>query len=357
MLKIWKLEDNRPLQEWRGTHLSEMLDSFKGALDYGRDWEIFREDAISNLTDRIAKTGRLLKSDNSIILFSYIPLPDGAHMHSFIDITDTCVVEKAVMEKNQALKAAQKLRFEFVSGISMELKEPLNVLIGFAELLMHQYFGVLNEKQTEYCRCILDASHQLHQLINNLLEMVSIDTDSANLEITRFQLEKTIDEVISSVEKRAREKNISIVRSYSNGEILFDGDRTRIKQVVFNILINAIQFTPPNGEINVIVLSDGAHTKIIIKDQSIGYSKNEKKRVFKRTTSRFNFVYNDAEGISMPLVRALVELHGGMLMIHSDVGEGTSVICSFPVKCEEIPPSEPQEVQADSDELKKAVNS
>jgi signal transduction histidine kinase len=278
-------------------------------------------------------------------------------MHSFIDITDTCMVEKAVMEKNQALKAAQKLRFEFVSGISMELKEPLNVLIGFAELLVHQYFGVLNEKQTEYCRYILDASHQLHQLINNLLEMVSIDTDSARLEITQLVLEQTVDEVISSIEKRAREKNINIVKNYPNGATLFNGDRTRIKQVVFNILINAIQFTPPNGKITAIVSSDESHKKIIIKDQSISCSKNEKRKVFRRTSSRFNFIYNDSESISMPLVRSLMELHGGTLTIHSDMGDGTSVICSFPAQSLDIPQESTRETPANFNELKKVVNS
>ncbi|MDR3187402.1 MAG: PAS-domain containing protein [Holosporaceae bacterium] len=356
MLKIWKLDKNRPLVEWRSTHLSEMLEALKDSLNYGTDWHVFLEDAISNLTDRIAKTGKLLKNDNSVILFSYIPLPDGAHMHSFIDITDTCVVENAIMEKNQALKAAQKLRFEFVSGISTELKEPLNVLIGFAELLMHQYFGALNEKQTEYCRCILDASNQLHQLINNLLEMVSIDIDSTNLELSVFPLEDALDEAILSLEKRAKGKNIDVVRNYSADGPLFSGDKTRIKQALFNILINAIQFTPPNGKIEAIVTSDDSHMKIIIKDQSIGRSKIEKKKVFKRTANRISFLGADSNSISMPLVRTLIELHGGTLSISSEV-EGTSVICSLPIKKAEVIDAKPIETPEDSPELPKVVNS
>jgi signal transduction histidine kinase len=356
MLKIWKLDKDRELSEWRGTHLSKMLEALKDSLNYGADWQVFQEDAISNLTDRIAKTGRLLKNDNSVILFSYIPLPDGAHMHSFIDITDTCVVENAIMEKNQALKAAQKLRFEFVSGISTELKEPLNVLIGFAELLMHQYFGALNEKQTEYCRCILDASNQLHQLINNLLEMVSIDIDSRNLDLLAFSLEEAMDELILSLEKRAKGKNIDIARNYSVDAPPFYGDKTRIKQAVFNILANAIQFTPPNGKIDVILAIDEAKAKIIVKDQSIGHSKDEKKRVFKRTGNRISFLNTDSNSVSMPLVRSLIELHGGTLSISSDV-EGTSVICSLPIKKAEILDSKSINVLKDSPELKKVVNS
>ncbi|MDR2067414.1 MAG: PAS-domain containing protein [Holosporaceae bacterium] len=359
-MKIWELDKNRSPLEFRGIHLSELLEAIKDSLDYGADWQAFLENTISNLTDRIAKTGRLLKNDNSVILFSYIPLPDGAHMHSFIDITDTCVVENAIMEKNQALKAAQKLRFEFVSGISTELKEPLNVLIGFAELLMHQYFGTLNEKQTEYCRCILDASNQLHQLINNLLEMVSIDIDSTNLKFSVFSPEKALDEVISSLEKRAKSKNIDVIRNYNANNVELMGDKTRIKQALFNILINAIQFTPPNGRIDVIATTDDSKIKIIIKDQSIGRSKNEKKKIFKRTGNRISFLGADSDSVSMPLVRTLIELHGGTLNISSEV-EGTSVICSLPIKKSEIIDIKPVETSIetpeDSPELKEVVNS
>ncbi|MDR1560757.1 MAG: PAS-domain containing protein, partial [Holosporaceae bacterium] len=359
VLKIWGLENDREISEWKGTHLSEMLDALKKSLDYGKDWETFKEDAISNLTDRTAKTGKLFKNDNSIILFSYIPLPDGAHMHSFIDITDTCVVEKAIMEKNQALKAAQKLRFEFVSGISTELKGPLNILIGFAELLMHQYFGTLNEKQMEYCKYILSASNQVHQLINNLLEMVSIDVDSANLNYSTFPLEEVIEEVVLSLEKRANEKNIDIIKSY-NSQTTFNGDKTRIKQAVFNILLNAVQFTPPNGKVHVITTLDNTNIKIIVKDQGIGHPKNEKKGIFKRTTSITNFWNINSSSVSMPLVRSIIELHGGALNISSDVGEGTSVICSLPmhfVKKQIEDNTNGDDPQSIVQELKKVVNS
>lgn len=327
--KIWNLEDI-PEENSKGIHLNEILDRIKNFLDYGEDWEKFKENTISNLTDRVPKTGELTKNDGSVILFSYIPLPDGAHMHSYIDITDTCMLEKAVLEKNQALKTAQKLRFEFVSGVSTELKEPINILIGFSELLIHQYFGILNEKQLEYCQCILDASHQLYQLINNLLEMVSVDLDSANLDISNFYLEEMVNEVVLTVQKRAEEKNVEIIRNYSAYLTSFNGDKKRLKQAIFNILINAIQFTPPNGHVDIRVVNDEKNVKIIIKDEGIGVNLDKDKKVFRRL-NRANFMRSDAKTISMPLVRALIELHNGTLSISSDIGEGTSVICTLPL--------------------------
>ncbi|MDR3155481.1 MAG: PAS-domain containing protein [Holosporaceae bacterium] len=330
MEKMWNLRDN----DIKGTHIADMLEQIKGLLDYGSDWDVFKESTISNLTDRIAKSGKLFKNDNSTIMFSYIPLPDGAHMLSFIDITDTCKVETAITEKNQAMKAAQNLRYEFVSGISAELRDPLNSLIGFTELLTHQYFGALNEKQMEYCRCILSLSNQLNQLINNLLEMVSIDIDASKLDISNFIIDEAIIEVIENVEKRAAEKHISITTNFERFHMLFRGDKKRIKQSLFNILINAIQSTPVNGEIHIRTIIDSGNFKLIIKDESILETKDNKKRVFRRSTDsanpRFFGRVQESNSISVSLVRAIMELHGGTLGVTLDAG-GRHIICSFPL--------------------------
>ncbi|MDR2645682.1 MAG: PAS-domain containing protein [Holosporaceae bacterium] len=329
MQKIWKLD--KSLADLKGMHISEILTLIKDQLDYGTSWEEFREAALSNLTDRIVKTGKLTKKDGSIILFSYVPLPDGAHMHSLTDVTDTYMVERAVIEKNQALKIAQELRFEFVSGISIELKEPLNLLIGFSELLLHQYFGVLNEKQLEYCQCILEASNHLHRLITDLLEMVSIDIDSPSLDLSSFYIKDAVDEVVNSLEKRINEKNISIIKIYPEQNIEFNGDKIRIKQAIYNILTNAIQASSLQGKINIIITSDGDNLKIIIKDDVARFFHNKNDNVFKRSPKEMINFLNGESGVGLPLVRSLIEFHGGTLKINSTQEEGTCVICTLPV--------------------------
>jgi K+-sensing histidine kinase KdpD len=310
------------------------MDMMKSGLDYGDDWEVFRANAISNFTDRINKTGQLTKIDDSIILFTYTPLPDGAHMHSFMDITDTYKVEQAIMEKNEMLKTSQNLRFELVSGISIELREPLNSVIGFAELLLNQYFGSLNQKQLEYCKYILSSSNQLNELIGNLMEMVSIDLEEEKLNISSFPLKETLEEVISSISKRAQEKNIDIMRTYDKDNIIYNGDRIRIKQAIFNVLINAIQFSSPNGKVNLRLTTDAQNIKIIITDNGEKYrDPSPSRRVFQRSNSKsVNFINSDANNISMPLVRSLLEMQGGSLhTAFNDTERCTSVICSLPL--------------------------
>lgn len=352
LMRIWGMDDCS-IEDFKGIHLSEVLDRIRDKLDYGTSWEIFRENAISNLTDRIAKTGKLLKKNNSVILFTYIPLPDGAHMHSFIDITDTCTVEKAVIEKNQILKASQNLRFEFVSSISVELKEPLNSLIGFSELLLNQYFGKLNPKQLEYCKYILSSSNQLNELINNLLEMVSIDIDSVKLRISSFSMKDLLEEVVTGVEKRAQEKNVDIIRNYEIENLIINGDRIRIKQAIFNILINAIQFTPPEGKVNLRLTTNNDFVKIIIQDNGIKQKKCSPNKIFKRSNSKtVNFIDIDSNSVSMPLVKSLIELHGGSLNVSfNEENNSTSVVCSLPIH-----PNKENLIENEKEFSKKVIN-
>ncbi|MDR2107610.1 MAG: PAS-domain containing protein [Holosporaceae bacterium] len=354
MHKIWKF-NNTAAADLKGSHITETLDLIKDELDYGSNWEEFRENAVSNLTDRIVKNGKLVKKDGSVIMFSYVPLPDGAHMYSFIDITDTCMVENAVMEKNQALKAAQDLRFEFISGVSVELKDPLNALLGFSDLLLHQYFGILNEKQLEYCRCISDAAEQLHQLINNLLEMVSIDAESANLDISEFSMSEAMDEVIDSLEKRINEKNLNIVRNYPK-RIVFSGDKTRIKQSFYGILTSAVRSARHCGRIDVTMTNDDEGAlKIIVKDDGEGLREDKSYGIFKRSAGKISSGSDvGTNNLSMPFVKSLVERHGGTLKISSNFVEGTRVVCTLPVKPEI---SYAQLQNSDTAEEEKVVNS
>ncbi len=349
-LKIWNINE-MSTEKLKGCHLSEMMDMMKSGLDYGDNWEAFRANAISNFTDRINKTGQLTKIDNSIILFTYTPLPDGAHMHSFMDITDTYKVEQAIMEKNELLKTSQTLRFELISGISIELREPLNSVIGFAELLLNQYFGSLNQKQLEYCKYILSSSNQLNELIGNLMEMVSIDLEEEKLNISSFPLKETLEEVVSSISKRAQEKNIDIIRVYEKDDVIYNGDKIRIKQAIFNVLINAIQFSSPNGKVNLRLTMDNQNVKIIITDNGEKYrDPSPSRKVFQRSNSKsVNFINSDANNISMPLVRSLLEMHGGSLhTAFNDVERCTSVICCLPLSNVSFKTSRGEEVFLES---------
>lgn len=327
---IWGLD--LELLNVKEMHLSDLLNNIKDQLDFEGEWTKFREYAVSNLTDRMPKTGRLTKKNGHVILFSYVPLPDGAHMHSMVDITDTCTVENAILEKNQALHAAHRLEMEFIAGVSTEIKSPLSVLVEASDLLLHEYYGHLNDKQKNFCKYIFDAANQLHQLINNTIDMVAVDKSPAKLVFDNFSITEAIDEVLLNLHQRLQEKNIEIIKSYDENVPEFYGNKVRMKQVLFNIILNAVQYSPNSGIVEVVLRFNDDEMKILVKDTGFrhGGQKGGKRRIFTRiskdealrpTTSEHN--------ISMPLVRSLVAKHGGRIKIVSDV-KGTSVLCTFP---------------------------
>lgn len=332
LANIWGIELDE-IKE-KEMHLSELLDKIEEQLDYDGEWSKFKEYAISNLTDRMAKTGRLTKKNGSVILFSYVPLPDGAHMHSMVDITDTCTVENAIIEKNQALHAAHRLEMEFITGVSTEIKEPLTVLTAASDLLLHEYYGSLTDKQRDYCTYALSAANQLHQLVNNALDMVAIDKSPAKLVFDEFSITEAIDEVLMNLHQRIQEKNIEISKNYKDGVPAFFGHKTRMKQVLFNIILNAIQFSPIGGIVEIIIRTNGENMKILIKDSGMRHIEKQqdaKRKVFTRISKNDQSVCPmPANNITMPLVRELIAKHGGKMKVVSDV-EGTSIMCVFPL--------------------------
>lgn len=334
-------------------HLSDLLNNIKEQLDFDGEWTKFREYAISNLTDRIPKTGRLTKKNGHIILFSYVPLPDGAHMHSMVDITDTCTVENAILEKNQALHAAHKLEMEFITGVSTEIKSPLSVLVEASDLLLHEYYGQLNSKQRNFCKYIFDAANQLHQLINNTIDMVAVDKSPAKLIFDNFSITEAIDEVLLNLHNRMQEKNIEIIKSYDEDMPDFYGNKVRMKQVLFNIVLNAIQYSPDGGIIEIIVRSNDDEMKILVKDTGFrhGGQKSGKRRIFTRISKdEIMRPVASEQNISMPLVRSLVAKHGGRIKIVSDV-KGTSVLCIFPKRSKEENKSDNVENKINEDNI------
>src|SRR5262249_61755928 len=106
-----------------------------------------------------ARPGRLARSEGTVLVFSSLPLADGGCLYTYLDVTDSTRVERALRERNAALETADRLKSEFIANVSYELRTPLNAIIGFAEILSQAYFGPLNERQTEYAQGILDASN------------------------------------------------------------------------------------------------------------------------------------------------------------------------------------------------------
>ena len=281
---------------------------------------------------------RMERRDGSVLDCAAEPLPDGATLLTFADVTATVNVERALTERNDALERAGRLRNEFVHHVSYELRSPLTNIIGFAELLGAETVGPLNERQREYTGHISRSSGTLLAIINDILDLASIDTETIELERERVDILSTIRAASLGIEDRLVEAQLKLVIDVP-GEIgSFTGDSKRVRQVLYNLLSNAAGFSLPGQTITVAARREGDEIVFSVSDQGRGIPVSVRDRVFDRFESHTAGSSHRGAGLGLSIVRSFVELHGGRVGLVSERGAGTTITCFFPA--DGIPPQQ-----------------
>lgn len=310
-------------------HISKIVDKIFSAVDNKID-ESLRERYIANVTRRDASSGRMEQRDGQVIDFNRVPLPDGNVLFTYVDVSDALRVQRVLTERNEALEAADRMKTEFVASVSHELRTPLNTIIGFAEILVKQFFGKLNDKQTEYGHGILDSSNHLLHLINDILDMANIQTGKIELEREPVEVHPMLANVVTMVHDRARKRRISIDFVVVNDLGWANLDDRRMKQVTFNLISNAIKFTDPGGKITLKAEKTEFGLEITVADTGLGIPENMQDKIFERFSKGDTTHENAGAGLGLSLVRSFVELHGGQVHLKSVEGVGTTVKCLLP---------------------------
>lgn len=328
--RIWHLPAESLTAE---PHISEIVEQSKGFFDYGDDWSSYKDRIIARLTERAPRTGRLARTDGSVLDYASVPLPDGAILLSYVDVTDSIRVERALRERAEALETADRLKSEFISNVSYELRTPLNTIIGFAEILANQYFGELNARQMEYCRGIIGSSERLLTIINDILDLASIEAGRMTLDREPVEPKALLDTVAGIMHEWARSQNLRLNVDCPSDLGVLQVDERRLKQALCNLVSNAIKFTPPGGEITIAGRVKDGTVLFSVSDTGIGIAAEDQERVFKefergrRPESR-----RAGAGLGLSLVKRIVELHGGHVTMESVPNRGTTVICALPVE-------------------------
>ena len=324
-LGMWRLEEGA-LEE--APHFDVVLDLIRGLVETD---EVGWSEMVGNwqhaTASRVEFENRLNLTDGKTLQVNGTPLPDGALMISFRDVSDSLAVTNALRDRAEALEMADQIKSEFLANVSYELRTPLNAIVGFSEILQDGYAGDLSERQKEYAGAIRESSSILIRLVNDILDLTSIEAGYLELEKETITLEAIAEQLRKVGFERARSRDIDFsVFVQANSSPMFVDER-RIVQALNNLVSNAFIMTPSGGKVTVELTEEPDEFILRVKDSGPGFDLEDGDQIF-GGIQRGNKQRTSALGLA--LVKSLVELHDGTVALESTSPEGTSIICAIP---------------------------
>ena len=238
---------------------------------------------------------------------------------------------KTIKEQNEKILEADKVKNEFLANISHELRTPLNSILGFSDILGTQLYGNLNSKQEEYINDIKVSATHLLGMINEVLDMSKIEANAMKVVKSAFWISRAVDEVVNIVSPLAQKKNIKLIKNMAVDFEVF-ADYQKIQQILYNLVSNAIKYSPDNDEVEISVNSDDENFKILVHDNGIGIDKKYHGKIFAKFV-QLDSAYTKKEsstGLGLTITKELVELHGGKISLISEVNNGSTFIVEIP---------------------------
>ena len=250
------------------------------------------------------------------------------------DITDQLQKVDELQTGKDAAELANRAKNEFLANVSHELRTPLNAIIGFSEILEDQLFGELNDKQKAYVGHVLSSGRKLLQLINNILDLSSVESGEMELCVAGVNIRKLLESCMLLISERAQKRGLDVQLQVTEelNDVHIEADQTKLNQIVFNLLSNAAKFTPPGGKILVRADKRGDEVIVSISDTGIGLKPEHQERVFDafEQVDSSHTRRHPGTGLGLALARKLVELHGGRIWVESP-GEGLGSTFGFAI--------------------------
>ena len=234
----------------------------------------------------------------------------------------------------QAVRENPQARTDFIANMSHELRTPLNSIIGFAEVLQEPVFGELTEDQQSYVSDILDSGRHLLSLINDILDLSKIESGKMELQSDHVDLSDVIDGSVRMFREQAFKASISLEHRAGTDVRFIEADKRKLKQILFNLLSNALKFTPDGGEIEICTERLDANVRITVRDSGCGVPHDQVEQVFE-TYFQINTEQSrqlQGTGLGLPLVRQIAELHFGRVWCESEPGQGSRFIVELPIE-------------------------
>jgi signal transduction histidine kinase len=329
--RLWRLAPEDLAGE---PHIADIVEKCRALSVETGPWPKTKRRIVAALTAHAGSSTLLERADGSRLQAATVPLPDGNILLSYLDVTDSIRVEQALRERTEALETAGRLKSEFIANVSYELRTPLNAIGGFAEILANQYFGELNPRQMEYSRGILDSAQRLSSLINDILDLATIEAGYLQLETQPVEIHALMSALMTLSHERARNQGIALAFDCPVDIGSMVADERRLKQALFNLVSNAIKFTPAGGTITLRARREKGGVALAISDTGIGVAQQDQARIFEKFERGQG--REGGAGLGLSLVKSLVDLHGGKIELKSAPGSGTTVTIHIPNAAETL---------------------
>jgi PAS domain S-box-containing protein len=261
--------------------------------------------------------------------------PEGGIVSIRLDITDRKRIEHDLRDALVEAERANRVKSEFLATMSHELRTPLNAIIGFSEMLSEQFYGNLGSpRYLEYSNDIRTSGEHLLQLVNDVLDLSAIEAGQQQIFREELKFKDIVEDCAPIVPNGAAQKNIVYSINVPDDLPRLWADKRAVKQILLNILTNAIKFTPDGGKVTLSAYATNAAIVVDVTDTGIGVSADKLDSLTEPFVRGETDPYKSQEGMGLGLsiVRSLVILHGGALEINSEVGVGTTVIATFPLR-------------------------
>ncbi len=326
--RLWKLNPEDLEGEPHITKLSERLAGFFAA----ENWPAQKKIVQSLVHDRAAQEGRFILEDGRSVDYTTVPLPDGGKLISHFDMTATVQVQHALQDKNAALEAAERLKLDFLANVSYQLRTPLAAIMGFAEILTNEFFGTINPKQKEYTQGIEEAGQRLLSLIDDILDLSTIEAGYLELHKTQVDVAVMLRGLVDLTQDWARKEKVEITLSIAPDLCLINADERRIKQILLNLLRNAINHTPEGGRITLTAALKAQHIILTVTDTGSGIPPEDQRRIFEPFERGGGAPTGGTRGagLGLSLVKNIAELHGGTVTLTSVEDQGSTFTINLP---------------------------
>jgi PAS domain S-box-containing protein len=309
---------------------------------FAEKYHIMDIELVKHKTTRVYETS-LKFADGSVhqvmlnkFVFSGVTEEDSVLLGIMIDITERKQAEEKMLQAKMAAEAANKAKTTFIVNMSHELRTPLNAVIGFSDLLLSETFGPLNEKQKRYTENISKSGNHLLDVINDVLDISRLELGNIELYYETVDVPGIIEEVQRVLSPLSVEKNISIETNIGQGLKTIIADRVKLKQILYNILNNAIKFSSEGGKVNIAAELREDMVEISVKDEGLGIHEVDYEKVFQPFVQIDESISrkHGGVGLGLALVKRFVELHGGKVWVKASPGKGSTFIFRIPKRPE-----------------------